>query len=239
MAKTVEADKNVGCVVKCYCSNCNNDTNHEIVKNIKFDDDEQIEDRYSISWYDDFQVIMCRGCELISFRQASYFSEDWHPDHNGVTYTQYPGKRLREPMKIEKLSVKVKNLYHEVIGAYNIEAHTLTAGGLRALIEAICSDKGIAKGMVPFKKKDGTYDSQSKSNLEGKIYGLHENGYISKMQIDVLHELRFLGNVALHEIEKPKQDQIDLAFKIIESMLENIYGMDHKAKILKDIREKH
>jgi hypothetical protein len=208
--------------------------------NIKVNDDEEIENgRYSISWFDDYQIIMCRGCDTISFRQISWFSEDWNPYHNGETYYQYPERKLKKSLEIQRLPSEVDSLYHEVIDAYNVGAYTLAAGGLRALIEAVCSTKGIKKGNVPNEKSDGSIEFKRKTNLEGKIFGLQESGYISIKQIDVLHELRFLGNVALHEIKKPAQDQIEVAFKIIESLLENIFGMEHKSKMLKKFRERH
>lgn len=240
MSRKVEIDRKKGNVVRCHCNSCSRDTNHEILMNIKVDDDDEIENgRYSISWFDDYQIVMCRGCDTISFRQISWFSEDWHPDHNGETIYQYPERKLKKSLEIQRLPSEIMSLYREVIDGYNVGAHTLVAGGLRALIEAVCISKEIKSGNVPKLKSDGSVEYKKKGTLEGKIYGLQENGYISTKQIDILHELRFLGNDALHEIEKPSIDQIDIAFKIVESMLENIFGMEHKSKVLKKFRQIH
>ncbi len=238
MSRKIEIDKKKRSIIRCHCNRCSNETNHEILMNIKVDEDEDIEDgRYSISWFDDHQIVACRGCDTISFRQVSWFSEDWNPDHNGETYYQYPERKLMKPLEIKKLPLEIEALYHEAIDAYNVGAHTLVAGGIRAIIEAICSAKGIKDGNVP--EEANPTEVKKKSNLQGRIHGLHEKGYISSIQIDLLHQLRFLGNDALHEIERPKKNQIDIAFKIIESLLENIFGMEHNGKILKKFRERH
>ncbi|MBE2274661.1 MAG: DUF4145 domain-containing protein, partial [Flavobacteriales bacterium] len=70
-------------------------------------------------------------------------------------------------------------------------------------------------------------------NLQCKIDALHENKLLVKENAESLHELRFLGNEALHELEKPSIEELKLAIEILELTLENIYELQHKAMILK------
>lgn len=236
-SKRIEYDKSKGSITRCHCSRCNIETNHEVMMNVRVDDDEDIEGGgYSISWYDDYQIVMCRGCDNISFKHISWFSEDWNPDWNGETCYYYPKRKIRKPIEIRRIPYELESLYIEVIDAYNAGAFILVAGGLRAIIEGICSVKEIDRGKVPV-EKNGIIEVVTKKNLEGKIYGLQEGGYISEKQLEVLHELRFLGNISLHEIERPKEEQVNIAFNIIESVLELVFGIEEKSKKLKKYRE--
>ena len=101
---------------------------------------------------------------------------------------------------------KVRVIYDEVIDAINAQLAILAAVGLRALIEAICRERGIAG-----------------SNLMEMIDGLSEKGVLSANQAKILHSHRFLGNVAAHEIEKARREELFAALEIAESMLKTIY----------------
>jgi len=61
---------------------------------------------------------------------------------------------------------------------------------------------------------------------------------INKVNADILHELRFLGNEALHELTKPQPEELQIGIKIIEHILENIYELSSQANELKAIRGK-
>lgn len=48
-------------------------------------------------------------------------------------------------------------------------------------------------------------------------------GIISKSDADRLHAIRFLGNDAAHDIKKPEKDQISVALKIINHLIQSVY----------------
>ena len=125
-------------------------------------------------------------------------------------------------------------IYRETIDAINNDSNILCSGGIRAIIEGICIDKGIDRGEV--KKSNG--EKQILKNLEGKIGGLSSNGLLTKENTEILHDLRFLGNEALHELSAPSKEELKLAINIIEHTLENIYELHDKAKRLKAERIK-
>ncbi|MDM8534305.1 DUF4145 domain-containing protein [Clostridiaceae bacterium HSG29] len=235
--KLEEKDKLAGKVIRSFCVKCNNYTNHKIVSNYRIDDSEKIENgRYEISWYDDYQMILCLGCDTMSFKHDSSFSEDWDPETGGVNTIIYPKRKQKIPLELNHLTPEIDRLYREVIDTYNIGAYTLSAIGIRGLIEGICLAKNIKSGNVPVKEKGK--NNVKKSNLEGKIYGLLQAGLISAMHVEILNELRWLGNSAVHEIEKPRIEQVDVALKIVESLLELIFGLEKKGQILKRFRKR-
>jgi len=102
------------------------------------------------------------------------------------------------------------------------------------MIEGICSDKGIRKGTVMTKKKDGSVEEKKRTSLEGKIAGLCEGGYLTASNANTLHEHRFLGNDALHKLDQPSKEELALAMDIMEHTLEALYEMPDKADALRD-----
>lgn len=113
-------------------------------------------------------------------------------------------------------------------GGINRELYTLAAGGLRAIVEAICSDKGVTDGPVDVKDKTGASQTIRRQNLQGKIAGMAEKGILASRQADVLHAHRFLGNDALHELELPDPSDLKVAIEIIEHTLVTIYELEHQ-----------
>ena len=61
---------------------------------------------------------------------------------------------------------------------------------------------------------------------------MHKNGFINLQHKDILHKLRFLGNDAVHELQKPTKKEIVTAIDIIEHIIESLYEILGKAKIL-------
>jgi hypothetical protein len=233
--RIVKENEHTGEVHKYQCVECDRLTNSAVLYSTRFDGSEEIGRGIEISWYDDYRLIRCLGCDSISLVKKSWFSEDWDPIDNGITYSYYPSFKKKVALENDDIPEKIAMIYKESIDAYNSGAYILVAAGLRAVIEAICSSKKIDRGTVPYKNGG----KNTSKNLEGKIHGLMDEGYVSPRQLEALHELRFLGNTALHEIDKPTELQINIAFSIIESIIEVIYGFEDKSKKLRDFREKH
>lgn len=68
-----------------------------------------------------------------------------------------------------------------------------------------------------------------KTDLQGKIEGLAEKDLITKDNCDILHNLRFIGNDALHELTAPPKSELKLAINIVEHAIESLYEIKHKA----------
>ena len=127
---------------------------------------------------------------------------------------------------------KIRRIYRETIECFNNESFTLCASGLRAIIEGICADKQIADGPVNIIGKDGASSIKRKDNLEGKIAGLAEKKILTDSQAAILHQHRFLGNDAIHELNIPSYDELNLAIDIVEHILVSLYEMPRKAEEL-------
>lgn len=100
-------------------------------------------------------------------------------------------------------------------------------------MDAICVDKGIKKGTVP---ADGLTPAKTTESLKGKIYGLHEIGFITKRHSEILTHHQYLGDKALHELEKPSKSELEIAIEIIGDTLNSIYDFEYKAQELLERR---
>lgn len=210
--------------MKSYCSPCRRPTNQNVLKEVKINYNEN-------GWWEDtiYQIIQCNGCDEISFRKL--YNNAQIQQNNGIDerFIQelYPnrGPGIISAKKFTDIPFKVKTIYIETVEAFNNEQLILCCGGLRSLIESICIDKSIT-GII---KKNVKGNNYLQKNLEGKIEGLAESGYLTKDNVIILHELRFLGNDALHELKKPNMLELKLAMEIIELTIDNIYELQHKA----------
>ncbi len=218
--------------MKSYCIKCNRLTNQTVLKEEKRN---YVED--DAAWWEDhnFQIIQCMGCEEISFRKLyNDAAQDSH-EEGGTTQELYPkrGAHLRAIKPYRNISFELKAIYRETIDAYNNHMYLLSGVGLRAIIEGICIDKSITGGKV----KKATGGERISKNLDGKIAGLAAKGFLTSDNAEVLHELRFLGNDAIHELSEPSKEELLLAIDIIELVLDTIYEIGVKARRLKASRD--
>lgn len=200
---------------KHYCHKCNGLRNHKILSEKKTSG---AEDEFYFQWKNNFYIMECLGCDNVSFLEAYGDTEMVHHiDGEQPEYyfrnTIYPyyienGKELRY---IHFLPEKIKNIYTETIAAFKANAYILTAGGFRAIIEALCNHLRIRK-----------------VNLSERIDQLHNKGYLTSNESKRLHSIRFLGNDALHEMETPKERQLLILLDIVNHLLENLFIHDKK-----------
>ncbi|WP_280528144.1 DUF4145 domain-containing protein [Cupriavidus plantarum] len=175
--------------------------------------------------------MQCGGCKAVTFRHHHYFSEDanpWEPNHGRDYY--YPKRDDRTAKEFDHVPTTLGLLYDEVVQCFNNGSLILCAAGLRALVEGLCLDRGVNEGPVP--QPNGA--PKRSRNLEGKIYGLHEQGVVTASSAGFLHSHRFLGNEAVHALARPPRDELALAIDIVEHMLEQVYEIPAKAASLKN-----
>lgn len=227
-------NKTQGEVVKALCLSCNAETRHLVLQSIDCDGKEFVEDSFWLVWRDDYQIIQCQGCETIGFRHEHFYSEDVQEGFNGTTTKVYPSKpkNFRSTKDYYNVPLNLRRIYRETIDAYNVECYTLSAAGLRALVEGICSENGVLDGQIEVTRKDGTKTFEVKNNLQAKISGLHQKKLLTEQQASILHSHRSLGNNALHELKMPSVSDLGLAIDILEHILESLYEIPDKAEIL-------
>jgi hypothetical protein len=178
------------------------------------------------------RFVECMGCEntkyVISSLDVLLFDAEEeilkvYPDAPGTPVRRKPtigGGDIRYRRRGMLVPEPVWKMYMETIAALNANILTLAGGGLRAVVEAICLDKEIVEG-----------------NLQKKIGELSNQNLLTKAQADLLHEERYLGNAALHEMATPTQSDIEDGLGIVEGLINTIYIIPSKAKRLKDRRE--
>jgi hypothetical protein len=76
-----------------------------------------------------------------------------------------------------------------------------------------------------------------KGGLQTKIDQLTKQKLFTAAQAELLHEERYLGNAALHEMETPTAQDIEDGLRIVEGLINTIYILPSKAKRLKQRRE--
>ena len=200
------ATKQKKSTIRIHCGECGRATNHKVLaeRDVRAHPDE------GYHWGIDHYFCQCAGCDSYCYAVAEWSEDDWNPhtgemEYRWKTYPRSKGDRQLID-DVYELPQKIRVIYEEVIGAVNAQLPVLTAIGLRALIEAICRDRGVKA-----------------RNLEKLIDGLSQNGILSPAQASILHSHRFLGNVAAHEIESAKPKELVAALEIAEAMLRTIY----------------
>ncbi|MUV02336.1 DUF4145 domain-containing protein [Flavobacterium rakeshii] len=198
---------------KYFCRNCKGLRNHKEMFSKKTRGEDDID---YFMWIEDYFVIECLGCETISFLRIygdtdmSYYDDEGKHQYyfNEYIYPEYIEKG-NEIERIGYLPKKIKLIYEETIDALKSNSYILTAGGLRAIIEAICNHLKIKKG-----------------NLEERIDSLHSKSHLTLSESKRLHSIRFLGNDALHEMEIPKKEQLYILLEIVNHLLLNLFIND-------------
>jgi hypothetical protein len=203
--------------VKALCASCKKVTNHVVLAKHDTSGDNCDGD---IQWWVTYEVIQCLGCDDISFREVSTCTEDFDPRTGNLeeNISLYPDRTSgRNPMfGYEKFPTKTKRIYMETIKALNVGTPLLAAIGLRALIESIC----LAQ------------ETKSRTLAKG-IDELADMGLLSKKQAEFLHNHRFMGNEAAHEMVAPKPEHLVAALDIAETLLKTIYVLPEMADKIK------
>lgn len=165
---------------------------------------------------DGYEIWSCLGCDVASFRR-------WVSANGEVVDEQfYPPQTLglASRKQFQKLGKKLATIYGEIIDAFNAGSHILCAGGLRALLEGICSDKRV-----------------SGDSLAAKIDQLTPR-WVAKSVVKNLHSIRFLGNDALHDLDTDAED-VALAIEVVEDVLNAIYELDYNSgRLMQRLTEK-
>ena len=188
------------------CEQCSKETNHEVLAAQTTRSSH--EDEYD--WSTDYQIVMCCGCDTISFREMTLTEDDFDPEtgESIPIVKLYPPRIAgRRPLENDYyLPPTIRRIYLEVLSAMNNSSVILAAIGLRTLIEGVCTDQNV-KG----------------STLENMIDALSSEGVLSSNQAKILHAHRFLGNVAAHKIIPAKSQELVIALDIAETILKTIY----------------
>lgn len=201
------------------CGECNRETRHKVLA------ETEVHWEYGDGQVDVFcehQIVQCQGCLTISFCESTVCSEDVEYDEHGNTY--YPKTRKFFPSRIAGrptmqevylLPQGVQQIYEEAHGALCAELQIMAGFGIRAIVEAVCKDKGMLGG-----------------NLKERIDALAKSGLITAAGAEILHHLRFMGNAAAHEMKAHSPSEMNAAFDVVEYLLQGVYVLPKQAEML-------
>lgn len=188
------------------CSKCRRKTNHKVLGYVE----NRSEPGEDLQWTQQHYLAQCAGCEAYCYAIHTFTEEDYDPgakEQVGTWQVFPPASDGRSLMDYyEELPQQVFGIYQEVVGAINAELSLVAAIGLRTLIESICIERKVSSG-----------------NLQKSIDELASDGVLASKQTEVLHKIRFLGNIAAHQIREAQPGELLAALEIAESMLKTIY----------------
>lgn len=216
-----------------HCNRCSGKTFHNLVHVFVQD----MPNGEAVSW----QIVRCAGCLLPSF-----YKEHSRENQDGWEVTEsfeYPVRHYRSPLDFINAPANLDEIYTETIDAFNRGSYIFCAGGLRALVEGICADQNVHDGPKRDKttgafvqKKDGSGVVRDK-NLECRIEGLVEHKVLYEKDARMLHQHRYLGNEALHEIKVPARSTLEAAIEMIEYIMQRLYTIQPRVDELERLRD--
>lgn len=203
-----------------FCNNCRHETNHHVKSEHISKHPDVVDGRYLRFWEERRQrFLICKGCEKATLEVGWTHQGAADPETGErIWSTEYFPKRVKHNVgqkQFKQLPDQLDTIYRETIQAYNVEAKILTAVGLRSLIEGICKDQNIGS---------------SGDRLEKRIDKLDE--ILPSHIVSDLHEFRFMGNEAVHELESSSEEELAIAIEICEDLLNYIYKLDYKVSEL-------
>lgn len=194
-----------------YCNLCQRETKHKPVSEYSNNNSKEIDEYLTLWWTHTCYLWECGGCNALVAELKTQFSEDFYAESE-----YYPVREVSTLKKkqYKEISDKIEALYNEVIDSFNNSSYILCSIGLRALLEGILKDRGI----------DG-------SNLKVKIDAAE---FIPSNIRNNLNGFRFLGNNSAHELFRPEKVDLEAAIYVIEDILNIVYDLDYRSKILYD-----
>jgi hypothetical protein len=155
----------------------------------------------------------CAGCDDESFEWLFIPIDD---EPSGPTYfpprSEDSPRDLIQPKPFVNLDPKLRQIYDETVRSFNGGCFVLSNIGLGALLEGICTEKGLTgKNMVDDLKR------------------FLPNPNV----IQALIELVDARNDAAHRLDARSQDKLRLAIDFMEDLLNSLYSLDYKALLVR------
>lgn len=227
---------NTSRTVHIHCNECHHHTNHTVSS--EFNEREivpEVVDGRTIEFWIDhyFQILKCGSCNEYTFKTWQIWSEDEPdaPPSNRRTYPKRGKPTIKKSDSFHNVPLHITGIYKEVYDTFINKNKLLCAGGIRAILEALCINNQIKEGTAP---AEGTNPEKKTSSLKGRIYGLFEKGLITRSHADILVHNQYLGDKALHECEKPSSEELEIAIQIIAHTLSSVYELNQKGEELKN-----
>jgi len=202
------------------CASCDRSTAHRVLTCVRLYDSVLEAD---IQIWETYLTLQCQGCLTVSFCRQSQNTEDTtYNTQSGqeelVTTTKLYPCRIAGRPEMEGLweaPFGVVMIYRETHAALASDQPILAGIGIRAIVEAICTE-----------------NAASGANLEARIDDLATQGWITRDGAAILHALRFMGNSAAHATKAHTQEELHTAFEVVEYLIGGVYVLKSKAEKL-------
>ncbi len=217
-----------GDIVKAHCNVCEGERNHLIVHCHDKKWEEQVADDPPtfIHGQDRYELLRCAGCDRITLRHTSLFSEQTD-DYGRMepTISYYPPATFRRQPRwlsgMEGLlfigkSAFVPRLIHEIYTALHGDCLSLAAMGVRALLERVMIDR-----------------VGDQSSFTANLKEFQQQGFIAARQKEILEATLDVGHASMHRDYVPTREDIRLALDITENVIEMVYVSHEQAAELK------
>jgi hypothetical protein len=226
---------------KFWCNNCKTETIQKLssMHNVKhyegsYDANDLWDDNPPYFEECQYRFWICEGCETACLQKVILSSTDVKSNDEILGSVFYPSRNSSNSKADNRIITKeyysipkkIQLGYREAAAAYNSGLYIACAVILRALLEAICIEKGITD-LVAW-------------GLEKKIEQLEAQKILPENVATCLNSFKFMGDQAAHDLEIADQAELRLALEVMEDILNSLYEVDYRlsqnAQRLADMR---
>lgn len=187
-------------IARSHCNQCARETKHHVVAVREQQDSETIENDFVIDWINTYSLLECCGCEEISVRRTSWFSEA--PDFESVEYFPTRVSR-RQPPWLEDTPKETAELMRGIYSALQGDQRRLALMGARTVIDGLLSRQVGGSG-----------------TFAERLDALEDKGFLSKIHRQALEAALNAGHAAAHRAYKPDTANLNLVMDIVENVLQ-------------------
>lgn len=199
--------------LRSYCRRCGGERNHLALgeKVINWTDD-------YVDGGDAWYIVQCRGCDTVTFRHESWFSEDIEMTEEGpvpkVKVDLYPPAPLRKMpewnhhfvLDFTQSDRWIFNLHEDIYRALGLRAYSLAAMGLRAIADHIVTSRAGDRG-----------------SFKDKLERMRDGGLFTAKQLEVIFAAFDAGSASAHRGYEPSEEDALTQLDIVESLMEQFY----------------
>ena len=210
-------------LVNAHCNRCLGETKHKVIatETKVWPDAEDANDN-SIWGKEVHELLRCQGCDSITLRHCEWSSEDTDDRGQPIRHINYfpPAVSRQKPKWLTEFLLNLpigksgmRWLVDEIYAALHSDLNRLAAMGIRTLVDMVMTER---IGDV------GTFSA--------KLNKLQNEGYISRVQRELLERTIDAGNAAAHRGYKPDKVDLESILGIVENLIETIYVHTNQAK---------
>jgi hypothetical protein len=192
------------------CLRCDGRTLHRVLTAVHEHGEHSAGD---VRWWSQYEIVQCQGCESVSFRQDSQNTESYSIsdsdqmvlDHHEELFPHRLGGRKELP-DLQYLPAAIQTVYRETHAAHASQLRLLAGIGIRALVEAVCKEKGTAG-----------------RTLEDRVGNLVTAGLLTPAGAQILQGTKLFGAKNTHEQQPLAMDLLSAAMEVVEHLLRSVY----------------